>query len=239
MFSRGSARPCHPEHVRILVVEDDKQLASALRRGLEGEGYAVDVALDGTEGEWLASENDYDALVLDVMLPKLAGDALCARRREAGDWTPILMLTARSGPEQEARALDSGADDFLAKPFSFVVLLARLRALVRRGRHERPAVLVAGDLRLDPATHRAWRGETAVELTPRQFSMLEFLLSRSGEVVSKATILSHVWDFSYDGDPNIVEVYVRHLRNKLDRPFGRRSIETLRGVGYRLAADGG
>ena len=225
--------------MRILVVEDDKQLASALRRGLEGEGYAVDVALDGVEGEWLASENDYDALVLDVMLPKLAGDVLCARRREAGDWTPILMLTARSGPEQEARALDSGADDFLAKPFSFVVLLARLRALVRRGRRERPAVLVAGDLRLDPATHRAWRGETAVELTPRQFSMLEFLLSRSGEVVSKSTILSHVWDFSYDGDPNIVEVYVRQLRQRIDVPFGRSSLQTVRLVGYRLDPDGG
>ena len=225
--------------MRILVVEDDKQLASALRRGLEGEGYAVDIALDGIEGEWLASENDYDALVLDVMLPKLAGDVLCARRREAGDWTPILMLTARSGPEQEARALDSGADDFLAKPFSFVVLLARLRALVRRGRRERPAVLVAGDLRLDPATHRAWRGETAVELTPRQFSMLEFLLSRSGEVVSKSTILSHVWDFSYDGDPNIVEVYVRQLRQRIDVPFGRSSLQTVRLVGYRLDPDGG
>ena len=239
LFSPPSARPCHPERVRILVVEDDKQLASALRRGLEGEGYAVDIALDGIEGEWLASENDYDALVLDVMLPKLAGDVLCARRREAGDWTPILMLTARSGPEQEARALDSGADDFLAKPFSFVVLLARLRALVRRGRRERPAVLVAGDLRLDPATHRAWRGETAVELTPRQFSMLEFLLSRSGEVVSKATILSHVWDFSYDGDPNIVEVYVRQLRQRIDVPFGRSSLQTVRLVGYRLDPDGG
>jgi DNA-binding response OmpR family regulator len=225
--------------VRILVVEDDKHLAGALRRGLEGEGYAVDVALDGSDGEWLATENDYDALILDVMLPQLAGDELCSRRREAGDWTPILMLTARSGPEQEARALDSGADDFLAKPFSFMVLVARVRALVRRGRHERPTVLEAGDLRLDPATHRVWRGETPVELTPRQFSMLEFLLRRAGDVVSKATILAHVWDFSFDGDPNIVEVYVRQLRLRIDEPFGRSSLQTIRLVGYRLDPGGG
>ena len=225
--------------MRILVVEDDKHLAGALRRGLEGEGYAVDVALDGADGEWLATENEYDALILDVMLPKLPGDELCSRRREAGDWTPILMLTARSGPEQEARALDSGADDFLAKPFSFMVLVARVRALVRRGRHERPTVLEAGDLRLDPATHRVWRGETPVELTPRQFSMLEFLLRRAGDVVSKATILAHVWDFSFDGDPNIVEVYVRQLRLRIDEPFGRNSVQTVRLVGYRLDPDGG
>jgi two-component system OmpR family response regulator len=225
--------------MRILVVEDDKHLAGALRRGLEGEGYAVDVALDGREGEWLATENTYDALVLDVMLPSLGGDELCARRREAGDWTPILMLTARSGPEQEAQALDAGADDFLAKPFSFVVLVARLRALMRRGRHVRPVVLEAGDLGLDPATHRVWRGTSPIELTPRQFALLEFLLRRTGEVVSKATIIEHVWDFSYDGDPNIVEVYVGQLRQRIDRPFGRTSLQTVRLVGYRLDPDGG
>jgi len=225
--------------MRILVVEDDKHLAAALKRGLEGEGYAVDVALDGREGEWLATENAYDALVLDVMVPELAGDELCSRRREAGDWTPILMLTARSGPEQEARALDSGADDFLAKPFSYMVLLARLRALLRRGRQERPAVLSAGDLRLDPATHQAWRGETSVALTPRQFSMLEFLMRRAGDVVSKATILEHVWDFSFDGDPNIVEVYVSQLRTRIDEPFGRNALQTVRLVGYRLDPGGG
>ena len=224
--------------MRILVVEDDLHLAGALRRGLEAEGYAVDVALDGTEGAWLAAENAYDALVLDVMLPGLGGDELCAQRRQAGDWTPILMLTARSGPEQEARALDSGADDFLAKPFSFVVLLARLRALVRRGAGERPAVLEVGDLRLDPAAHRVTRGDTEVELTPRQFSMLEFLMRRSGEVVSKATILDHVWDFAFEGDPNIVEVYARQLRQRIDVPFGRTSLQTVRLVGYRLVADG-
>jgi len=223
--------------VRVLVVEDDKQLAAALRRGLEVEGYAVDVALDGEAGEWLAQENIYDAIVLDVMLPKLAGDVLCARRRENGDWTPILMLTARSGPEQEVRALDAGADDFLAKPFSLSVLLARLRALVRRGGGERPTVLEVGDLRLDPAAHRVTRGDAPVELTPRQFSMLEFLMRRSGEVVSKATILEHVWDFAFEGDPNIVEVYARQLRQRIDRPFGRDSLQTVRLVGYRLVDD--
>lgn len=225
--------------MRILVVEDDKHLAGALKRGLEAEGYAVDVALDGRDGEWLATENDYDALVLDVMLPEVAGDVLCSRRREAGDWTPILMLTARSGPAEEARALDSGADDFLSKPFSFMVLVARLRALLRRGRRERPTVLAAGDLRLDPAAHRVWRGEDPIQLTPRQFSLLEFLISRAGEVLSKARILEHVWDFTYDGDPNIVEVYVRQLRQRIDEPFGRHSLQTVRLVGYRLDPEGG
>lgn len=225
--------------MRILVVEDDLHVARALKRGLEGEGYAVDVAVDGIDGEWLATENTYDALVLDVMLPKLAGDQLCARRRAAGDWTPILMLTARSGPEEEARALDAGADDFLAKPFSYVVLLARLRALLRRGRHERPVVLASGDLRLDPAEHRVWRGETPIKLTPRQFSLLEFLMRRPGEVVSKATILEHVWDFTYDGDPNIIEVYIRQLRLRIDEPFDRASLQTVRLVGYRLDPEGG
>jgi two-component system OmpR family response regulator len=223
--------------VRVLVVEDDKQLAAALRRGLEAEGYAVDTALDGVVGEWLASENAYDALVLDVMLPKLAGDALCSRRRESGDWTPILMLTARSGPEQEVRALDAGADDFLAKPFSLSVLLARLRALVRRGGAERPTVLSVGDLELDPAAHRVFRAGTEVGLTPRQFAMLEFLMRRSDEVVSKAAILDHGWDFAFDGDPNIVEVYARQLRQRIDIPFGRASLQTVRLVGYRVVDD--
>ncbi|MFC7496342.1 MULTISPECIES: response regulator transcription factor [unclassified Nocardioides] len=223
--------------MRILVVEDDKQLAAALRRGLEAEGYAVDVALTGTDGDWFAAENSYDAMVVDIMLPGLAGDALCAGRRDAGDWTPILMLTARSGPEQEARALDAGADDFLSKPFSFMVLTARLRALLRRGGHERPAVLEVGDLRLDPAAHRLWRGDTPVELTPRQFSLLEFLMRHPGEVLPKSAILEHVWDFAYDGHPNIVEVYVRQLRQRIDEPFGRSSLRTVRLVGYRLVDD--
>ena len=225
--------------MRILLVEDDVQVARAVRRGLEAEGYAVDVAVDGAEGEWLAGENEYDALVLDVMLPRLAGDVLCSRLREAGNWTPILMLTARSLPEEEARALDAGADDFLAKPFSYVVLVARLRALLRRGRRARPVVLEVGDLRLDPAAHRVWRGDCPVELTPRQFSLLEFLMRRPGEVLSKAMILEHVWDFAYDGDPNIVEVYVRQLRLRVDVPFGRTSLQTVRLVGYRLNPAGG
>jgi DNA-binding response OmpR family regulator len=223
--------------VRILVVEDDKQLAAALRRGLESEGHAVDVALTGTDGEWYATENTYDAMVVDVMLPGLAGDALCARRRESGDWTPILMLTARSGPEQEARALDAGADDFLSKPFSFMVLTARLRALLRRDSRERPTVLEVGDLRLDPALHRVWRGDTPVDLTPKQFSLLEFMMRHADRILSKTTILEHVWDFAYDGHPNIVEVYVRQLRQRIDDPFQRSSLQTVRLVGYRVVDD--
>ena len=225
--------------MRILVVEDDKHVARAVSRGLEDEGYAVDVALSGTDGEWLANENAYDALVLDVMLPGLAGDELCTRLRSAGNWVPILMLTARAGVEEEARALDSGADDFLAKPFSLVVLLARIRALLRRGGAERPAVLSAGDLGLDPAEHRVWRGDQPIVVTPRQFALLEFFLRRPGEVLSKAVILEHVWDFSFEGDPNIVEVYVRQLRLRIDEPFGRSALRTVRLVGYRLDPDGG
>ena len=225
--------------MRILVVEDDKHVARAVRRGLEDEGYAVDVALTGADGAWFASENEYDALVLDVMLPGLAGDELCARLRTAGNWVPILMLTARAGAEQEARALDAGADDFLAKPFSFVVLMARIRALLRRGGGERPAVLTVGDLGLDPAEHRVWRGDQPIALTPRQFSLLEFLMRRAGEGLPKATILEHVWDFSFEGDPNIVEVYVRQLRQRIDEPFGRKALQTVRLVGYRLDPQGG
>ncbi|NYD42641.1 response regulator transcription factor [Nocardioides panaciterrulae] len=225
--------------MRILVVEDDKRVASAVRRGLQEHGYAVDVALTGTDGHWLATENAYDAIVLDSMLPGMSGEEICNDLREQGDWTPILILTARSGAAEEATALDAGADDFLAKPFSYVVLLARLRALLRRGGKERPAVLTAGDLRLDPATHRAWRGDAELALTPRQFSLLEFLLRRKGEVLPKSEILAHVWDFTFDGDPNIVEVYVRQLRTRIDEPFGRASVQTVRLVGYRMDPDGG
>jgi DNA-binding response OmpR family regulator len=225
--------------VRILVVEDEKHLARSIKRGLEAEGFAADVALDGNEGLALAIGADYDAIVLDIMLPGLNGYRVCAQLREAGNWTPILMLTAKDGEYDEAEALDTGADDFLSKPFSFVVLVARLRALLRRGRRERPAVLRCGDLALDPAAHRAWRGDEEVALTPRQFALLEFLMRRAGEAVSKATILDHVWDFAFDGDPNIVEVYVRNLRKKIDEPFGRHAIETVRLVGYRLDPDGG
>jgi len=225
--------------MRVLVVEDEKRLAAGLRVGLEAEGFAVDVARNGTDGLWMAREHPYDAIVLDILLPGLNGYAVCETLRVAGVWTPILMLTAKDGEWDHVEALDTGADDFLTKPFSYPVLVAHLRALVRRGARERPAVLEAGDLRLDPAKRRASRGNVAVELTAREVSLLEFLLRRRGEVVSKREILDHVWDDDFEGDPNIVEVYVRHLRNKLDRPFERRSIETLRGAGYRLAADGG
>jgi DNA-binding response OmpR family regulator len=225
--------------MRILVVDDDLHVAGAVKHGLEAEGYAVDVALDGTDAHWLATENAYDVMVLDVMLPGMSGDALCAKLREAGDWTPILMLTAQGGESDEARALDAGADDFLAKPFSYIVLLARLRALLRRGRTERPQVLVAGDLRLDPAEHRVTRGDMPVHLSPRQFSLLEYFMRHPGEVLPKRRILGHVWDFSFDGDPNIVEVYVRQLRLRVDEPFGRSALQTVRGVGYRLDVEGG
>jgi DNA-binding response OmpR family regulator len=225
--------------MRILVVDDDAHVAGSVRRGLEGEGYAVDVALDGTEGHWLASENPYDAMVLDSMLPGMSGDELCTQLRAAGVWTPILMLTARSGESDEAQALDAGADDFLSKPFSYVVLLARLRALLRRGGSERPAVLVAGDLTLDPATHRVARGDVEVPLSPRQFSLLEYFLRHAGEVLPKSRLLEHVWDFSFEGDPNIVEVYVHQLRLRVDEPFGRAALKTVRGAGYRLDPDGG
>jgi DNA-binding response OmpR family regulator len=225
--------------MRVLVVEDERRLAAGLRNGLVAEGFAVDVALDGTDGLWLARERPYDVIVLDIMLPGVNGYRLCSALRRDGIWTPILMLTAKEGELDEVEALDSGADDYLTKPFSYAVLVARLRALLRRGARERPAVLSAGDLRLDPAAKRAWRGEAEVELTARELALLEFLLRRRGEAVAKREILQHVWDDEFEGDPNIVEVYVRHLRNKLDRPFGRAAIQTVRGTGYRLVADGG
>ncbi|QNE16998.1 response regulator transcription factor [Kribbella qitaiheensis] len=225
--------------MRALVVEDELRLAAGLRTGLEAEGFAVDVALTGTDGLWLAREYPYDVLVLDLMLPEVDGFEICATLRTERVWTPILMLTARDADTDQVRALDTGADDYLTKPFSYAVLVARLRALVRRGAAERPAVVTAGDLRLDPAARRAWRGDVEVQLTARELSLLEFMLRRQGTVVSKQTILDHVWDYDFEGDPNIVEVYVRRLRNKLDRPYGRSSIATLRGAGYRLAVDGG
>jgi two-component system, OmpR family, response regulator len=225
--------------MRVLVVEDEEELARGLRNGLEAEGFAVDLAHDGTDGLWKAREHAYDAIVLDIMLPGMNGFRVCAALRDKGIWTPILMLTAKDGELDEAEALDTGADDYLTKPFSSVVLLARLRALLRRGAHDRPAVLEAGDLHFDPATRRTGRGGTPVELTAREMALLEFLLRRRGEVLSKQTILDHVWDEEFEGDPNIVEVYVRRLRNKVDRPFGRAAIRTIRGAGYRLAADGG
>lgn len=225
--------------MRILVVEDEKGLAGGLKRGLEAEGFAVDIALDGTTGLWLAREQPYDAIVLDIMLPGVNGFRICATLREEGNWTPILMLTAKDGELDEAEALDSGADDYLTKPFSYLVLVAHLRALMRRGARERPAVLEAGDLKLDPAARRCWRSDSEIALTPREFSLLEFLLRRKGEVLPKREILDHVWDYDFEGDPNIVEVYIRHLREKLDRPFERAAVQTVRGAGYRLDGHGG
>jgi len=225
--------------MRVLVVEDEDRLAASLRRGLEADGFAVDVALNGTDGLWMAEEGDYDAIVLDIMLPGMNGYKVCSSLREGGNWTPIIMLTAKDGELDEAEALDTGADDFLSKPFSYIVLVARIRALLRRGGRERPSVLEVGDLKLDPAAHRCWRGEVEIVLTPRQFSLLEYLMRKAGEVVSKAEILEHVWDYAFEGDPNIVEVYVRHLRKRIDEPFSRNAIQTVRLVGYRLAADGG
>lgn len=221
------------------MVDDDRRLARAVKRGLEGEGFAVDVAFDGTEALWQAGEVNYDALVLDVMLPGMSGLEVCRRLRDAGEEAPVLMLTAQDAAEDEARALDTGADDFLSKPFAFVVLVARLRALLRRGRTERAPELRAGELRLDPASHEVWRGDAQVSLSPRQFSLLEFFMRRAGEVLPKQVILEHVWDFAFDGDPNIVEVYISQLRRRIDEPFGRASLQTVRGAGYRLDPQGG
>ncbi|WPF82333.1 response regulator transcription factor [Sanguibacter sp. 4.1] len=221
--------------MRILVVDDEARLLDGVRRGLEAEGFAVDTAANGVDGLWMAQEHSYDAIVLDIMMPGMNGYTVCERLRAEGDWTPILMLTAKDGEWDEVEALDTGADDFLSKPFSYAVLVARLRSLVRRGVRERPVVLEAGDLRLDPATKRVQRGGTEIELTSRELAVLDYLMRNVGDVVSKRQVLENVWDVDFEGDPNIVEVYVRHLRNKVDRPFGRASIETLRGSGYRLS----
>jgi DNA-binding response OmpR family regulator len=223
----------------VLLVEDEVPLAEMVRRGLTAEGYAVQVTHDGISGLAAAGSGRHDVVVLDIMLPGLSGYRVLERMRADGNWTPVLMLTAKDGEYDEADALDLGADDYLTKPFSFVVLLARLRALLRRGVTPRPAALSAGDLVLDPSAHTVARGEQPVDLTPREFSLLEFLMRRKGEAVSKADILHHVWDAHYDGDANVVEVYAGYLRRKIDAPFGRHSVQTVRGAGYRLAADGG
>ncbi|MFF4776475.1 MULTISPECIES: response regulator transcription factor [Microtetraspora] len=224
--------------MRVLVVEDERRMAAALKRGLQAEGFAVDLAHDGEDGLHCARTGEYDVVVLDIMLPKLSGYNVCKRLRAEENWVPILMLSAKDGEYDMADGLDLGADDYLAKPFSYVVLVARLRALLRRGGTRRPAVLRAGDLSLDPARRLVARGETPVELTPREFSLLEFLMRRHDEVVSKSEILEHVWD-TYDTDPNVVEVYVGYLRRKIDTPFGRNALQTVRGAGYRLVSDGG
>ena len=228
----------HDGRMRLLVVDDEPRLAEGLKRGLEAEGFAVDVAHDGTDGLWLAREQQYAAILLDIMLPGMNGYVVCRTLRAEENWTPVLMLTAKDGEWDQVEGLDTGADDYLTKPFSFALLLARLRALIRRGAAARPATLVVGDLTLDPATRQVRRGGQAIDLTTREFAVLEFLMRRSGEVVSKAEILDGVWDFAFEGDPNIVEVYIGHLRSKIDRPFGRDSIRTIRGAGYRIGSDG-
>lgn len=218
----------------MLLVDDDRRIAATVVQGLSAEGFSVDVAFDGMEGLWKATEYHYDALVLDLMLPGWNGFQISRTLRAQGNWTPILVLTARDAEADETRSLDSGADDFLTKPFSFPVLIARLRALLRRTSGGAPAPVQVGDLRLDPQRHRCWRGEDEVTLTAREFSVLEFLVRRAGNVVSKLEILDGVWDHEFEGDPNIVEVYVRRLRLKIDEPYGRADIETVRGAGYRL-----
>ena len=225
--------------MRLLIVEDEARLASALQRGLSNEGFTVDVAHTGPDGLHAAQETTYDAVVLDIMLPGLSGYRIIEHLRAAENWVPILMLTAKDGEYDEADALDLGADDYLTKPFSFVVLLARIRALLRRGVTPRPASLKVDDLVLDPAAHTVKRGETPIDLTPREFSLLEFLMRRAGDAVSKADILHHVWDANYEGDANVVEVYVGYLRRKIDTPFDRQSVQTVRGAGYRLTPDNG
>jgi len=225
--------------VRVLVVEDDVRMAAAIRRGLRFEGIVVDVASGGEEAIRLVGATDYDAVLLDVMLPDLDGFETCRSLRAQGAWVPVLMLTARDAVEDRVRGLDGGADDYLTKPFSLAELLARMRALVRRGPGERPAVLAVGDLRLDPATHQVWRGEREIELSSREFAVLETFMRRPGQVLTQLQLLEAAWELGYEQRSNVVEVYVRYLREKIDRPFGLRSLETVRGAGYRLRKDGG
>jgi two-component system, OmpR family, response regulator len=224
--------------MRVLVVEDDVKLAALLRRGLGEEGLAADVAATGDDAIWMAGATEYDAIVLDVMLPGTDGFGVCRRLRESGNWAPVLMLTARDAVEDRVAGLDAGADDYLTKPFSFAELLARLRALARRPPLERPTVLEVGDLRLDPATHQVWRGAVEIHLSVKELALLETFMRRPGRVLSRYDLLEHCWDYAYENRSNVVDVYVRYLREKIDRPFGASSIETVRGAGYRLRKDG-
>jgi two-component system, OmpR family, response regulator len=225
--------------VRVLIVEDELRMSSLIRRGLTREGLAADVAGTGEDALWMAGSHDYDVIVLDVMLPGMSGFETCRRLRTDGVWAPVLMLTARDSVEDRVAGLDTGADDYLIKPFAFAELLARLRALARRGESERPSVLEAGDLRLDPATREVWRGSSEISLSAKEFALLETFMRRPGEVLSRLHLLEHAWDFAYENRSNVIDVYVRHLRRKIDEPFGRRSLETVRGTGYRLRRDGG
>jgi two-component system OmpR family response regulator len=220
--------------MRVLVVEDDTRMSRLLKRGLEEEGHAVDLAGDGPEGLWLATENPYAAIVLDVMLPGFDGFELCRKLRAAGVWVPVLMLTARDAVYDRVRGLDAGADDYMVKPFSLLELAARLRALVRRDDRARPVLLTEGDLKLDPASKRAWRGSAELQLSPKEFSLLELFLRHPGTVLTRSQILDAAWDFAYDGTSNVVDQYVTYLRKKIDVPFGRHDLETVRGMGYRL-----
>jgi len=225
--------------VRILIVEDEVKMAGLIRRGLREEGMAADVAARGEDALWMAGSTEYDAIVLDVMLPGKDGFETCRALREDGVWSPVLMLTARDAVEDRVAGLDTGADDYLVKPFSFAELLARLRALVRRGPVERPTVLCAGDLHLDPATRRVWRGTTDIGLSAKEFALLETFMRRPGQVLDRFALLEHAWDYEYENRSNVVDVYIRYLREKIDRPFEVESLETVRGAGYRLRADGG
>jgi two-component system, OmpR family, response regulator len=220
--------------MRVLIVEDELKMASLVRRGLTEEGHAADIAATGDDALWMAEAHPYDAIVLDVMLPGRNGFETCRALRKQGVWAPVLMLTARDAVDDRVAGLDAGADDYLTKPFSFAELLARLRALVRRGGVERPTVVVVGDLRLDPASRKVWRSEQEIHLSPKEFALLEAFMRRPGQALSRLQLLEHAWDFAYENRSNVIDVYVRYLREKIDRPFGVRSLETVRGVGYRL-----
>jgi two-component system, OmpR family, response regulator len=225
--------------VRVLVVEDELRMASLIRRGLTREGLAADVAVTGEDALWMSGAHDYGAIVLDVMLPGIDGFETCRRLRSSGVWAPVLMLTARDSVGDRVSGLDTGADDYLVKPFAFAELLARLRALARRGEAERPNVLEVGNLRLDPALREVRRGRQEIALSAKEFALLETFMRRPGEVLSRLHLLEHAWDFAYENRSNVVDVYVRHLRRKIDEPFERHSLETVRGAGYRLRRDGG
>jgi two-component system OmpR family response regulator len=225
--------------MRVLIVEDHVKMAALIQRGLRKEAMAVDVTANGEDALWMAAATDYDAIVLDVMLPGLDGFEVCRGLREKGVWAPILMLTARDAVRDRVAGLDSGADDYLTKPFSYAELLARLRALVRRGPIERPSELRIGDLRLDPAGRKVWRGGTEISLSPKEFALLETFMRRPGQVLSRFQLLEHAWDYEYENRSNVVDAYIRLLRRKIDRPFGARSLETVRGAGYRMREDGG